>query len=79
MKSFAIFATAALAAVVAASPTPQADTEIVHSTFSWAEWVENLIANPDTALSPEQAMAAFNSSITGKLHLHDGSTFHPTH
>lgn len=47
----------AMAAAVTAAPAPSSET-----TFSFASWVEDIIANPDTALSPEQAVAAANSA-----------------
>jgi hypothetical protein len=45
----------------AAPTTPE--TELVTSSFSFAEWVEGIIANPQgDHLTPEQAIAAFNAS-----------------
>ncbi|KAF4812554.1 hypothetical protein CGCSCA5_v009053 [Colletotrichum siamense] len=46
-----------MAAAVTAAPAPSSET-----TFSFASWVEDIIANPETALSPEQAVAAANSA-----------------
>lgn len=45
----------ALAVIAAAAPTSQ-------TTFSFAQWVEDIIANPETALSPEEAVAAANAA-----------------
>ncbi|KAK2734884.1 hypothetical protein CKAH01_18961 [Colletotrichum kahawae] len=45
----------ALAVTAAAAPTSQ-------TTFSFAQWVEDIIATPDTALSPEEAVAAANAA-----------------
>ncbi|KAI8290322.1 hypothetical protein K4K60_006270 [Colletotrichum sp. SAR11_57] len=47
----------AMAVAISAAPAPSSET-----TFSFASWVEDIIANPDTALSPEQAVAAANSA-----------------
>ncbi|KAH0425178.1 hypothetical protein CcaCcLH18_11112 [Colletotrichum camelliae] len=47
----------ALALAVTAAPAPTSQT-----TFSFAQWVEDIIANPDTALSPEEAVAAANAA-----------------
>ncbi|KAF9881682.1 hypothetical protein CkaCkLH20_00828 [Colletotrichum karsti] len=47
----------AMAASVAAAPAPTSQT-----TFSFAQWVEDIIANPDTALTPEEAVAAAQSA-----------------
>ncbi|TDZ58275.1 hypothetical protein CTRI78_v005615 [Colletotrichum trifolii] len=57
----------AMAASVAAAPAPTSQT-----TFSFAQWVEDIIANPDTALTPEEAIAAAQTasivSSAGGLH-----------
>lgn len=34
--------------------------------FSFARWVDDISANPDTALSPEQAWQAYLDSAAGK-------------
>ncbi|KAF1944803.1 hypothetical protein EJ02DRAFT_509979 [Clathrospora elynae] len=62
MKSFAILSGLALAAMVAAVPAPDSEAPIVHSDFSFVEWVDTLIADPENALSPEEAIAAFTAS-----------------
>ncbi|KAK4203894.1 hypothetical protein QBC40DRAFT_274110 [Triangularia verruculosa] len=55
MVNFAIHLTVlVLAASVAAAPAP--------ATFSFAQWVEDIIANPDTALTPAEAIAAANAA-----------------
>jgi hypothetical protein len=41
----------AMAASVAAAPAPTS-----RSTFSFEQWVEDIIANPDTALTVDEAM-----------------------
>ncbi len=46
----AVLATAASAAAVPAVTSG--------TTFSFAQWVEDIIANPDTALTPDEAIAA---------------------
>ncbi|KAJ5001183.1 hypothetical protein K4K48_001711 [Colletotrichum sp. SAR 10_66] len=47
----------AVAVAVTAAPAPVSQT-----TFSFAEWVEDIIANPETALSPDDAVAAANAA-----------------
>ncbi|KAK4643524.1 hypothetical protein QC761_407388 [Podospora bellae-mahoneyi] len=49
----------ALVASVAAAP---ATADASSTTFSFARWVEDIIANPDTALSPAEAIAAANAT-----------------
>uniref|UniRef100_L2FKS5 Uncharacterized protein n=1 Tax=Colletotrichum fructicola (strain Nara gc5) TaxID=1213859 RepID=L2FKS5_COLFN len=53
VKFTASVVTLAMAAAVTAAPAASSET-----IFSFASWVEDIIANPDTALSPEQAVAA---------------------
>jgi hypothetical protein len=43
----------AMVASVAAAPAPTSG-----NTFSFEQWVEDIIANPDTALTVDEAMAA---------------------
>lgn len=62
VKAITAFGLLALSALGAATPTPESD--IVHSDFSFAQWVEDIIADPDTALSPEQAIQAHNATLT---------------
>ena len=70
MKSITTFVglafvvSAAALATPAAAPVPESDAPIVHSTFSFAEWVDSIIADPENALSPEEAVAAFTSSAS---------------
>ncbi|KAF6809955.1 hypothetical protein CPLU01_15401, partial [Colletotrichum plurivorum] len=47
----------AMAAAVTAAPAQTSQT-----TFSFAQWVENIIANPNTALTPEEAVAAASAA-----------------
>ncbi|KAL2125801.1 hypothetical protein VTI74DRAFT_2713 [Chaetomium olivicolor] len=47
----------AMAASVAALPAATSGT-----TFSFAQWVEDIIANPDTALTVDEAIAAANAA-----------------
>lgn len=54
MVKFALpLAALAIAASVAAAPAGTSGT-----TFSFEQWVEDIIANPDTALTPDEAIAA---------------------
>jgi hypothetical protein len=53
-----------LTSLGAAVPAPEA--EIVHSDFSFSEWVETLISDPDHALTPEQALEAAKASIEAR-------------
>jgi hypothetical protein len=56
MVKFALpLAALAMAASVAAAPAPATTSA---NTFSFEAWVEDIIANPDTALSVEEALAA---------------------
>ncbi|ORY17263.1 hypothetical protein BCR34DRAFT_597053 [Clohesyomyces aquaticus] len=34
---------------------------MIHSTFSFAEWVETLISDPENALTPDEAVVAFGA------------------
>jgi rRNA maturation protein Nop10 len=43
------------AAVVTALPAGTSDADIIESNLSFANWVDTLIADPSTALSPEDA------------------------
>jgi hypothetical protein len=45
--------TSVAAAAVAAAPAPTSG----NTTFSFEQWVEDIIANPDTALTVDEAMA----------------------
>ncbi|KAL2146834.1 hypothetical protein VTI28DRAFT_2315 [Corynascus sepedonium] len=47
------------ATLVAAAPSA---TQTSKTTFSFAEWVEDLIAHPDTALSADEAIAAAHAA-----------------
>lgn len=49
----------AMAASVAAAPAPGTSG----TTFSFSQWVEDIIANPDTALSPDEAIEAAKAAI----------------
>lgn len=54
---------ALLAVCRAVGAAPSAvDSTVVSSGFSFAEWVDQIITNPDKALTPEQAMEAFNAA-----------------
>lgn len=49
----------AMAASVAAAPAPSAEAAAVaRTTFSFEAWVEDIITNPDTALTVDEALAA---------------------
>jgi hypothetical protein len=59
MVNFALpFVALALAASVAAAPAPAETAGTSGTTFSFASWVEDVIANPDHALSPDEAIEA---------------------
>jgi len=70
MKSITIFVGLAFAASAAASalpaPAPESNAPIVHSTFSFVEWVDSIFADPENALSPEEAVAAFTASSASR-------------
>ncbi len=51
MVKFALPLLALTAAVLVPAAT-------MRTTFSFAQWVEDIIANPDTALTPDEAIAA---------------------
>lgn len=57
MVKFASVLALAMAAAVTAAPAPSSET-----TFSFVQWVDDIIANPDTALTPEEAVAAANAA-----------------
>ncbi|KAH6635964.1 hypothetical protein F5144DRAFT_508050 [Chaetomium tenue] len=60
----ATLTTVALLAVcraVGAAPSA-AESKVVSSDFSFADWVEQIIANPDAAMTPDQAVDAFNAA-----------------
>ncbi|KAK0672018.1 hypothetical protein QBC41DRAFT_353732 [Cercophora samala] len=60
MVNFSIhLAVLALATSVAAAPAPTDNSSV---TFSFAQWIEDIIANPDTALTPAEAVAAANAA-----------------
>jgi hypothetical protein len=49
----------AMAASVAAAPAPaEASPAVSGATFSFEAWVEDIIANPDTAMTVDEAIAA---------------------
>lgn len=59
-----------LAPLVASIPTSAAtEARSVVSTFSWSQWVEDIIAHPDHHLSPEEAVAAWKASFTNTTQL----------
>ncbi|PVH96344.1 hypothetical protein DM02DRAFT_617327 [Periconia macrospinosa] len=66
VKTFSILGFVALSALSAAIPTPEAEPEtaLIHTDFSFAKWVDSIIADPKHALTPEQALAAANASIS---------------
>ncbi|KAF1845383.1 uncharacterized protein K460DRAFT_366272 [Cucurbitaria berberidis CBS 394.84] len=70
MKSAALFTTLAFAATAvaaaspAAAPVQEPEAAIVHSDFSFTAWVDSVIADPENALSPEEAVAAFNAGLS---------------
>ncbi|KAK1776682.1 hypothetical protein QBC45DRAFT_395029 [Copromyces sp. CBS 386.78] len=68
MVNHRFLAFAGLAALVlpfvAAAPTTTETLE-GREVFSFEKWVDSIIANPDTALSPEQAIEAWTASTNG--------------
>jgi hypothetical protein len=77
MKSIIIFVglafTASAAAFAIPDPAPESDAPIVHSTFSFVEWVDSIFADPENALSPEEALTAFTSTASRKSTLYSKS------
>ena len=55
---FVVLATAVSAVSAAAVPAAAAPAATSGTTFSFVEWVEDIAANPDTALTPDEAWAA---------------------
>lgn len=51
-----------LAASALAAPAPAPAPGSSSTTFSWSGWVEDIIANPDTALTPDEAVEAATAS-----------------
>ncbi|KAG9187454.1 hypothetical protein G6011_05325 [Alternaria panax] len=68
MRTTTILATLSLAALGTAIPSPDLlppdNAPYIQSSFSWAAWVDSVIADPSTALSPEEALAAFNAGAS---------------
>ncbi|KAF2708489.1 hypothetical protein K504DRAFT_503650 [Pleomassaria siparia CBS 279.74] len=66
MKSTTIFTGLTFVAGTAASaiPTPILGSEasIVHSTFSFVDWVNSIMVDSQTAPSPEEAIEAFTAN-----------------
>jgi hypothetical protein len=59
--SLPILSLIALSASVAAIPTTGTTSAV---TFTFAQWIEDIIANPDgNHLSPEEAVAAKNAAV----------------
>jgi hypothetical protein len=54
------------AVLTTAVPTSTSDSSIVHSDFSFSSWVDSLISDPTSALTPEQALEHFNASLTSR-------------
>ncbi|KAK3948400.1 hypothetical protein QBC32DRAFT_59387 [Pseudoneurospora amorphoporcata] len=63
--AFAGLAALALPFAAAAPTTTTTETLEVREVFSIEKWVDSIIANPDTALSPEQAIEAWTASTNG--------------
>ncbi|KAK1656847.1 hypothetical protein BDP55DRAFT_721873 [Colletotrichum godetiae] len=61
-----------LVAITAASPAPLASSRdtVAVGDWSWEQWVETIIANPDSALSVDEALEAAAKSVAADL---DGS------
>ncbi|KAF2248080.1 hypothetical protein BU26DRAFT_565496 [Trematosphaeria pertusa] len=62
VKLLFIFSLAALTAAIPA-PDTTSDPQLIHSDFSFEKWVDDIMANPDTALTVDQALAAHNATI----------------
>ncbi|KAJ4379058.1 hypothetical protein N0V85_008891, partial [Neurospora sp. IMI 360204] len=64
---FLTLATLALPFAAAAPTVSEALVEARESAevFSFEKWVDSIIANSDTALSPEQAIEAWTASTNG--------------
>jgi hypothetical protein len=54
----------AVAAVATAIPAGTSGADTIQSDFSFANWVDTIIADPSTALSPEQALEQFHKEET---------------
>lgn len=57
-----LLAALGLATLAGAIPAP-ASSGVASTTFTFSQWVEDLIANPDTALTPDQAVEAWRASV----------------
>lgn len=65
MKTISLFSLVTLAAAI---PAPNASApQIVYTDFSWVKWVDDIMTNPDTALSPEQALASYNATLHASM------------
>lgn len=66
MVNFALFLTVAFGLFISqgaiAAPTTAAEAT-GDTRFSFSAWVDSIIANPETALSPEEAVQAFLDSM----------------
>lgn len=65
---FLTLAALALPFLAAAAPTvseTQLEIRAPAEVFSFEKWVDSIVANPDTALSPEQAIEAWKVSTNG--------------
>jgi hypothetical protein len=68
MKLFAVLSSLALAVLGTAIPSSSSSASTARSAFSFTDWVDSVIADPSTALSPEEAVAAFNTSVVSFDH-----------
>ena len=57
----------ALAAPATMTATTARSELAIAERFSFAEWVDSIIADPSTALSPEEAVQAFLDTANGTL------------
>lgn len=62
---FLTLASLALALPLAAAAPTVSEALEIREVFSFEKWVDSIIANPDTALSPEQAIEAWTASTNG--------------
>lgn len=56
-----------LTSQVIAAPTVAEPAEVSTTRFSFAEWIDSIIANPDTALSPEEVVEAYLETANATL------------
>jgi hypothetical protein len=63
MKSFAMIFGLALAVLGTAVSSSSSKAPIAQSNFSFASWIDSVVADPSKILSPEEAVASFNNEL----------------